>query len=58
MSSKTKIVVLRMKEIIYTNGIFVGLAILLVLQPHYVPSQKDTAGSEAAAISPASTAPP
>ena len=29
MSSKTKIVVLRMKEIIYT-GIFVGLAILLV----------------------------
>ena len=29
MSSKTKIVVLRMKEIIYT-AIFVGLAILLV----------------------------
>ena len=29
MSSKTKIVVLRMKEIIYT-AIFVGLAILLI----------------------------
>ena len=29
MSSKTKIVVLRMKEIIYT-AIFIGLAILLV----------------------------
>ena len=30
MSSKTKIVVLRMKEIIYT-AIFVGLAILLIM---------------------------
>ena len=29
MSSKTKIVVLRMKEIIYT-AIFIGLAILLI----------------------------
>ena len=31
MSSKTKIIVLRMKEIIYT-AIFVGLGILLILQ--------------------------
>ena len=30
MSSKTKIVVLRMKEVIYT-AIFVGLAILLLI---------------------------
>lgn len=30
MSSKTKIVVLRMKEIIYT-AIFIGLAIFLIL---------------------------
>ena len=30
MSSKTKIVVLRMKEIIYT-AIFIGLGILLIL---------------------------
>ena len=29
MSSKTKIIVLRMKEIIYT-GIFLGLAVLLI----------------------------
>ena len=30
MSSKTKIVVLRMKEVIYT-GIFIGLALLLLI---------------------------
>ena len=32
MSSKTKIVVLRMKEIIYT-AIFIGLGILLITLP-------------------------
>ena len=52
MSSKTKIVVLRMKEIIYT-GIFVGLAILLVtLCLIMFRPKKDTAGSEAASYIP------
>ena len=52
MSSKTKIVVLRMKEIIDT-GIFVGLAILLVtLCLIMFRPKKDTAGSEAASYIP------
>ena len=52
MSSKTKIVVLRMKEIIYT-GIFVGLAILLVtLCLIMFRPTTDTAGSEAASYIP------
>ena len=52
MSSKTKIVVLRMKEIIYT-GIFVGLAVLLVaLCLIMFRPKKDTAGSEAASYIP------
>ena len=52
MSSKTKIVVLRMKEIIYT-GIFVGLAILLVtLCLIMFRPKKDTGGSEAASYIP------
>lgn len=52
MSSKTKIVVLRMKEIIYT-GIFVGLAILLVtLCLIMFRPKKDAAGSEAASYIP------
>lgn len=52
MSSKTKIVVLRMKEIIYT-GIFVGLAILLItLCLIMFRPKKDTAGSEAASYIP------
>ena len=52
MSSKTKIVVLRMKEIIYT-GIFVGLAILLdTLCLIMFRPKKDTAGSEAASYIP------
>ena len=37
MSSKTKIVVLRMKELIYT-GIFVALGILLILLLVYMLS--------------------
>ena len=40
MSSKTKIVVLRMKELIYT-GIFVALGILLILLLVYMFSPKD-----------------
>ena len=50
MSSKTKIVVLRMKEIIYT-GIFVGLAILLVtLCLIMFRPKKDTAGIYSASL--------
>lgn len=45
MSSKTKIVVLRMKEIIYT-AIFVGLAILLITLFFFMfRSKKDTPAS-------------
>ena len=52
MSSKTKIVVLRMKEIIYT-AIFVGLAILLITLCFIMfRPKKDTAGSEAASYIP------
>lgn len=52
MSSKTKIVVLRMKEIIYT-GIFIGLAVLLVtLCLIMFRPKKDTAGSQAASYIP------
>ena len=39
MSSKTKIVVLRMKELIYT-GIFVALGILLILLLVYMFAPK------------------
>lgn len=44
MSSKTKIVVLRMKEIIYT-AIFIGLAILLIclLFVMFHPKKSETA---------------
>ena len=41
MSSKTKIVVLRMKELIYT-GIFVALGILLILLLVYMFAPKRT----------------
>ena len=50
MSSKTKIVVLRMKELIYT-GIFVALGILLILLLVYMFAPKDkknTATADAA----------
>lgn len=47
MSSKTKIVVLRMKEIIYT-AIFIGLGILLILLLLFMfrPKKDTTAASE------------
>ena len=48
MSSKTKIVVLRMKELIYT-GIFVALGILLILLLVYMFSPKDGTADTAAA---------
>lgn len=48
MSSKTKIVVLRMKELIYT-GIFVFLGILLILLLVYMFAPKDKAESTAEA---------
>lgn len=48
MSSKTKIVVLRMKELIYT-GIFVALGILLILLLVYMFSPKDKSTDTAAA---------
>ena len=47
MSSKTKIVVLRMKELIYT-GIFVALGILLILLLVYMFAQKDQKSSTSA----------
>lgn len=49
MSSKTKIIVLRMKEIIYT-AIFIGLALLLVMLLLYMfrPRKDKTAPSETA----------
>lgn len=48
MSSKTKIVVLRMKELIYT-GIFVALGILLILLLVYMfsPKEKNAGSAEA-----------
>lgn len=47
MSSKTKIVVLRMKEIIYT-AIFIGLALLLILLFLFMfrPKNQETAPAE------------
>ena len=47
MSSKTKIVVLRMKELIYT-GIFVALGILLILLLIYMFAPKDKKASSTA----------
>ena len=52
MSSKTKIVVLRMKEIIYT-GIFLGLAVLLIaLCLIMFRPKKDAADAQAASYIP------
>lgn len=53
MSSKTKIVVLRMKEIIYT-AIFIGLAIVLIslLLIMFRPKKGDSSASEPAAYIP------
>ena len=47
MSSKTKIIVLRMKEIIYT-AIFLGFALILVLLLLYMlrPVKNDSSGME------------
>ena len=51
MSSKTKIVVLRMKEIIYT-AIFIGLAILLIclLFVMFHPKKSETPARSASYI--------
>ncbi len=53
MSSKTKIVVLKMKEIIYT-AIFIGFAILLVtlLMIMFRPKREESAVSSSAAFVP------
>lgn len=53
MSSKTKIVVLRMKEIIYT-AIFIGLAVLLIslLLIMFRPKKDSSAPSQAASYVP------
>lgn len=53
MSSKTKIVVLRMKEIIYT-AIFIGLAVLLIslLLIMFRPKKGSSAPSQAASYVP------
>ena len=53
MSSKTKIVVLRMKEIIYT-AIFIGLAILLItlLMIMFRPKQDTSSSSQTASYIP------
>ena len=48
MSSKTKIVVLRMKELIYT-AIFVGLGILLIILLVYMFSSKGGKQKDSAA---------
>lgn len=57
MSSKTKIVVLRMKEIIYT-AIFIGLAIFLILLFFFMfRSEKDAPAPTAESASPAVYAP-
>lgn len=53
LSSKTKIVVLRMKELIYT-GIFVALGILLILLLVYMFAPK---GKKSPAIADAHTPP-
>ena len=51
MSSKTKIIVLRMKEIIYT-AIFVGFAILLIILLLYMlrPGKDESAGGSESAV--------
>ncbi len=53
MSSKTKIVVLRMKEIIYT-AIFIGLAIVLIslLLIMFRPKKEDTSSTQPTAYIP------
>ena len=57
MSSKTKIVVLRMKEIIYT-AIFIGLAIFLILLFFFMfRSEKEAPTPTAESVSPAVYAP-
>ena len=57
MSSKTKIVVLRMKEIIYT-AIFIGLAIFLILLFFFMfCSEKEAPAPTAESASPAVYAP-
>lgn len=57
MSSKTKIVVLRMKEIIYT-AIFIGLAIFLILLFFFMfCSEKEAPAPTAESVSPAVYAP-
>ena len=57
MSSKTKIVVLRMKEIIYT-AIFIGLAIFLILLFFFMfRSEKEAPAPTAESVSPAVYAP-
>ena len=52
MSAKTKIIVLRMKEIIYT-AIFIGLAILLILLFLFMfrPKEKEAQSAGAEAVS-------
>ena len=59
MSSKTKIIVLRMKEIIYT-AIFVGLGILLILLllVMFRPGKESTPASAKAQYIPGITPPP
>ena len=51
MSSKTKIVVLRMKEVIYT-GIFIGLALLLLILCFIMfrPAKKEASTSSSNAV--------
>ena len=57
MSSKTKIVVLRMKEIIYT-AIFIGLAIFLILLFFFMfRSEKEAPAPTAESVPPAVYAP-
>ena len=56
MSSKTKIVVLRMKEIIYT-AIFIGLAIFLILLFFFMFRSEKEAAPTAESASPAVYAP-
>lgn len=57
MSSKTKIVVLRMKEIIYT-AIFISLAIFLILLFFFMfRSEKEAPAPTAESVSPAVYAP-
>lgn len=50
MSSKTKIVVLRMKELIYTAA-FIGLGVLLLLLLIYMFSEKKKSGDNTAPAS-------